>query len=398
MKTTDLHLYIEINNFNFVFFIGKMDEQNKFKILDELNFPLKGFDYNRVSNFEKVYESLKENIYIVEQKFNQTFKDVVIILDNFDISFLNLTGSKKLNGSQIVRENITYILNTMKLSVDESEADKTVLHIFNSKFELDEKKIVNLPIGLFGNFYSHELSFALINSNDYKNLKNVFDKCNIRIKKILLKSFINGANIINNNKDIDSFYYIEIKKNISKISYFGNNSLKSEQNFNFGLDIVINDVSKITSLSTDLIKKILNEVEISENMSKDNYLDKKFFQNENFRKIKTKLIYDIVEARIKEIFEIMIYKNVNYLYYNKFIKKIFLKIDNETLPNNLKNIFKNIFSKYGSFDVFLLDHSYKDSFLNSANQLVHFGWKQEAIPTTSAPKSFITRFFKAIFD
>jgi len=398
MQDPDLTLYVEINDINFTFFVGGIDKQNKFEILDKLNFPLVGFEDKRVTDLEKVYSTIKENIYLIEQKFNRTFKDVVIILDNFDISFLNLTGSKKLNGSQIVKENIIYILNTMKLCVKEIEMDKTILHIFNSNYNLDNKKIVNLPIGLFGNFYSHELSFVLINSNDYKNLKNIFDKCNIRIKKILLKSFLNGANIINNNKDIGTFFHVEIKKNISKIFYFENNSIKSEQNFNFGLDIVIKDISKVTSLSTNFIEKILNEVEFKENMSEDNFLDKKFFGNENFIKIKKKLIYDIIEARIKEISELMIFKNINYLHYNKSVKKIFLNINDEILPINLKDIYINIFSQSGKFEVFLIDDSYKDSFLNSANRLVHFGWKKEAIPTTGVPKSLIARFFKAIFE
>ena len=56
-------------------------------------------------------------------------------------------------------------------------------YIFNSKFELDNKKIDNLPIGLFGDFYSHELSFVLINTNDFKNIKNILGKCNLKIKK-----------------------------------------------------------------------------------------------------------------------------------------------------------------------------------------------------------------------
>ena len=44
---------------------------------------------------------------------------------------------------------------------------KTILHIFNDKFILDQKNIENLPIGLFGNFYYHELCFFLFNTNDY---------------------------------------------------------------------------------------------------------------------------------------------------------------------------------------------------------------------------------------
>ena len=79
-------------------------------------------------------------------------------------------------------------MNTLKSCVDEYEAKKkTILHIFNTKYFLDEKKIENLPIGLFGDFYSHELSFSLIDTNNFKNIENIFNVCNLKIKKVFLK-------------------------------------------------------------------------------------------------------------------------------------------------------------------------------------------------------------------
>ena len=36
------------------------------------------------------------------------------MIDNFDCSVINLSGYKRLNGSQLVKENITYILNSLK--------------------------------------------------------------------------------------------------------------------------------------------------------------------------------------------------------------------------------------------------------------------------------------------
>ena len=102
-----LTLYLEINNTNYIFFVGNSDEQNNFKIVYKLEVPLKGIEDNRISDLENVYLTLKENIYLIEQNFNHTFKEVIIILDNFNPTFLNVSGYKKLNGTQILRENIT---------------------------------------------------------------------------------------------------------------------------------------------------------------------------------------------------------------------------------------------------------------------------------------------------
>ena len=83
---------------------------------------------------------------------NFTFKETIVILENFNLSLLNLSGYKRLNGSQLKRENITFILNSLKAKVEEIENQKKVIHIFNSKYTLDKNKMENLPIGLFGNF------------------------------------------------------------------------------------------------------------------------------------------------------------------------------------------------------------------------------------------------------
>ena len=43
--------------------------------------------------------------------------------------FINLSGFMKLNGSQILRENITYILNILKSYVDRIETKKSFTYL-----------------------------------------------------------------------------------------------------------------------------------------------------------------------------------------------------------------------------------------------------------------------------
>ena len=397
MKNTSLILYLEINDSNYIFYVGKNDEQNDFQTVYEFKTPLIGITNNRVSDSDEAFKIVKENIYLIEQKFNYTFKEIILILDNFRPTFINLTGFKKLNGSQILKENITYILNTLKSCVNNIEYKKTVLHIFNTKFYLDKKKIENLPIGLFGDFYSHELSFTLINTNDVKNLNSIFDKCNLKVKKILIKSFIQGVNTSDNYKNKDTFFKIIMNKNSSKIFYFENNSLKLEQCFNFGTDIVIQDISKITSLKIDTVSTILDQIEVNENMSDNELIDEKFFTECSYRKIKKKLIYEIALARIKEISELMIFKNINLKYYANPPKDIFLDINHKLQLKCLKKIYKKVFSSNDRFNINFIDNLLNESMVSSAHKLVHFGWKKEAIPVSQVKKSIIAVFFDKIF-
>ena len=211
----------------------------------------------------------------IENKSNLLFSEINIIINQTDFDCINISGFKKLNGNQILSDDISYILNDVKSKLLESEKDKTIIHLFNTKYLLDNKQIKNLPIGLYGDFYSHQLTFFLIKNNELKNLKTLFNKCNLGINKIILKNFSDGIKIINNFKN-DTFIKIKIGKNESTLSFFFESAFCFFQKFNFGSDIILKDISKVCSLEISTIQKIISETsfEISD---KNLYVDKKYF-------------------------------------------------------------------------------------------------------------------------
>ena len=84
-------------------------------------YKIDGIFYNKILDYEKTYKVIKD-IYYLEQKLNYTFKETIIILENFNLSFINISGFKivVLN----FKENIYYILNTLKSYVEITEIKK----------------------------------------------------------------------------------------------------------------------------------------------------------------------------------------------------------------------------------------------------------------------------------
>ncbi len=390
-------LILEISEGKFTFVVIE-ESEGKFKYSQQLTSKNEGFKNNKIDNFNLAFNSLRDNIYSIEQKTSHTFKDVIVVIDNLNCSIYNFTGFKKLNGSQLSRENVTYILNSLKSQINEIEDQKMVLHIFNSKYLLDKKKTENLPIGLFGNFYSQELSFFLIENNYYKNLNNLFNNCNLKVKKIISKSFIEGVNLTNAHNIEDNFFFIEIAQSKSKIIFFENSSLKFIQDFNFGSDIILNDISKITGLKTELIKKFLDNFQVSKANLENTLIEKKYFNGLNYRKIKKKLILDIANARIQEFAEIILLKNINTSAFLRQNIQIFLNVNDKIQLNSLKNSYNLIFSNKNNFKVKLVENFDYQKLFEEVLNIVQYGWKNEAVPIIQEKKSFIARFFNLIFD
>ena len=170
MQKNQPMLFVEINYKSYVFIAGVYDDNQSFRLLEKIITDNEGITKNKLSDINKAQEIINKSIQTIEKKLDCIFKDIIIIIDFFEYFSLNLSGFKKLNGSQVLEENISYIINSLKQNVNENERENTILHIFNSRSTLDGTSVENLPIGLYGNFYNHELTFFMINKNDF-NIK-----------------------------------------------------------------------------------------------------------------------------------------------------------------------------------------------------------------------------------
>ena len=395
MSESNPVLFVEINDTKFVFVAGIYTDQN-FKILEKFLSYNRSILKNKFININEAENDIKKGLAIIEKKLNYVFKEVNVVINCLNYSCLNISSFKKLNGSQILKENISYILNSLKTLVTENEKNKTIIHIFNSKSLLDGIQTENLPIGLFGDFYSHELTFLMMENNDLKNLKKIFSKNNLIIKKILIKDFVSGTEMINEKK-IESFFDIKIHKNFSSIVYFDNSSLKYFEKFNFGSEIILQDILKVCSITKETLEIILKD-KIFENseISDNEILEEKYFTQNNFRKIRKRLIYDIANARIEELVNIIFYRNINFKDFINRKNKVFFLIDDKKIFNNFSYIFKSYFRE--NFEFLNLRLDLKSEHFESAANLSSYGWKKEAIPISQTKNSLISRIFQSLFN
>ncbi len=390
-------LFVEINKYNYVFSVGDTAEDGNFVLIQSIKIPIAGIEEKKIIDLNLIQNLIKENIYLIEKKLDFIFKEVILLINNFNYSIINFSGFKRLNGSQLSKDNITYILNSLKSKISEVEKNKIIIHIFNTQYILDKKTLDNLPIGLFGNFYSQELSFCLIEKNDYKNLENIFLKCNLKIKRIIFKNFLKGINIVNNNLSSETFFKIEINKTNTEIIFFENSALKFVQYFEFGSNIILNDISKVIALDIERVKKILSDLKSTNVKNDDEFIDNTFFKDKNFRKIKKSLIYEIAQARIEEIADLVIFNNINTRNLLKENLNFFLNINDQLIYKCFEKSFWDIFSKKNKIDLKFFEDTKDEEIYKSANHLVQYGWKKEAVPIVHEKKTIISRLFNLFF-
>ena len=106
------------------------------------------------------------------------------------------------------------------------------------------------------------MTFFLVNKNILKNFKLVFNNCGINIDRIILKPFVEGINFLLTKKNNQNFISITLEENRINITLFKNKSYVFTQDFNFGIDLIIKDVSKLCSLKIDEVVFLFKEINL----------------------------------------------------------------------------------------------------------------------------------------
>ena len=402
METDKPYLFIELNEKNFILLAIKYDENFNYEVLHSLSVSSEGIRDGIIYNTDATSKILKENLDIIEKKINFIFKNASIIITDNNFTCINISGFKRLNGSQVLEGNLSYILNDLKKIVLENNPDKKLIHLFNTNFVLDNISLKNPPIGLHGDFYNHHLTFFLLPKNDFKNLAFLLNKCNLNLDRIISKSLTGGIHkILNNNKSGKKFAIINFGKNKSNISVFNRSSFAFSENFNFGTDVIMRDVSKVCLLSPERVKQIFSEInffKISKNDTGENFLDKKFFPDKKFRKISLNFLNKVIDARVVELLNLIFKNNINLKSTKSKLETIYLTFED----SDIVEIFKKKLEKESledaevQFEEKTHDEQFRSCLISA--ELIGKGWEREAIPTIQTKKSIISRLFSIFFE
>ena len=175
MKIDEPYLLIDIDDEKIIFFVVKFDNQLNSEIVNSKVIESQGILNGRITDVEKSSKIIKKNLTLIENEINYIFKDATIIINPDNTECLNISGYKKLNGSQVLEEDVAYILNDIKKIVTDNKQKYSLIHLFNSNFSIDKNNLNNLPLGLYGDFYNQDMTFFIVEKNNLKNFKSTLN-------------------------------------------------------------------------------------------------------------------------------------------------------------------------------------------------------------------------------
>ena len=379
---------------------------NSSEILSSSIIQAEGIHNDIVVNLSKAAESIRSCISSAEKKAKTSLKKINVIFEQPDFLCTKLSKKKKIDGSQIHKDDIDFLLKDAKKQLIHNDKNQSIIHIFNYNYIVDNKTFVDEPINVFADLLTHEMTFITAPKNNLRNIYQVFVDCDISVERLISKTFTLGAELLSDKELQSGSVLIDLGYEKISIGLFKNLAIVHSMTFPFGINHIAKDISKVCLLNLDESENIKNNFDYSFKNNKDifdenDFLKNNFFVSSKFRKISKKLIINVIKERLDEIIEkikkqlivpglglnsgakyILTGEGSNLINLERYFSNFF--------GNNVKKISNNLDQDSGSENNFTA--------CLGAIKIIKDGWETEAIPKISDKNikklNFLDKIFK----
>jgi len=97
MEINSPSLFLEINESEYIFSVGDVNNQAQVKLIYKHVKLIRGIKNHKIIDFDLVFNDIKNNIFLAEQKLNFRFKELILIVNNFKfIIFIFISNNKNI--------------------------------------------------------------------------------------------------------------------------------------------------------------------------------------------------------------------------------------------------------------------------------------------------------------
>ena len=209
----NLETYLKISSSKFAIYLFDLNNLN---ILYKKE--LKIENNSDLIDFIKLNDFLKDNIFKIEKLTRNFVKNILLVIENNEISSINLSLKKKNYQKIIYKKNLEILLTEAKELFIENYRNEKIIHMILNKFVVNENLYSSFKENLSGENFCIEVEFKYISNSFIEKIDNVLEKYQIEVSHYLDENYIK-----NFFKRVD----IEFPEMIYKISRgFNQNEIK----------------------------------------------------------------------------------------------------------------------------------------------------------------------------
>ena len=334
-NTGQIAIALDIGTTKVCAIAGRKNEYDKIEILGVGTVTSEGVSRGVVSNIDKTVRAINEAIQIAQKNSKSKFGRVHVGIAGQHIKSIHHHGLLVRNEpeTEIDIADINRLISDMhKLVLP--PGDK-ILHVFPQEFTVDDESNIVDPIGMSG--VRLQANFHIITGqiSASRNIMRCVEKVGLDVADITLEPIASSKAVLTMEEKEAGVALIDIGGGTTDITIFKDGIIRHTSVIPFGGNVITNDIKEGCTVMKDQAEKLKTKFgsALAEEIIDNRIITIPGFKGRDYKEISEKNLAKIIEARIREIFDYVLWEIKRSGYENKLIAGIVLTGGGSLLKN-----------------------------------------------------------------
>jgi len=305
---------------------GQYNEYGKLEIVGMGVVPSEGVSRGVVSNIDKTVKAIREAVDIAEKNAKCKFKVVHVGIAGQHIKSLHHHGLlvRHDSNSEISQADIDRLIKDMyKLVLP--PGDK-ILHVVPQEFTVDDEQDIFDPIGMSG--VRLEANFHIITGqiSASRNILRCVEKAGLDVADVTLEPIASAASILSADEKEAGVVLVDIGGGTTDITIFKDGIIRHTCVIPFGGNVVTKDIREGCTVLNEQAEKLKVKFgsALADEITDNRIITIPGFKGREGKEISEKNLSRIIQARVEEIFDYILWEIRRSGYENKLIAGLVL--------------------------------------------------------------------------
>ncbi|MFO7843138.1 MAG: cell division protein FtsA [Bacteroidales bacterium] len=316
---TDLVAAIDIGTTKIVAIVGKKKENGKIDILGISKTPSKGVKRGVVLNIEEAVNSIQKTVEDVQFAIGKEIKDVFVGIAGQHIRSIKNRGyfNRDSYDDEIIREDIDKLIDDMyKIPIDMGEE---IIHVLPQNYIVDNEIGVKNPVGMSGKRVEANFHIVIGQVASARNISKCITKAGLTLNSLILEPLASSEAVLTADEKEAGVALVDIGGGTTDIAVFYDDIIRHTAVIPFGGDVVTRDIKEGCSIlqrQAELLK-IQYGSALGDLAKEEEVVSIPGISGREPKEISFKSLAYIIQSRMEEILDAVIYEIENSGYFDR---------------------------------------------------------------------------------
>jgi cell division protein FtsA len=309
-STSEIVVAVDIGTTKVCAIAGRRNQYGKIEILGMGKVKSEGVNRGVVSNIDKTVKAIKEAVEIAEKSANVKFKKVHVGIAGQHIKSIHHHGilMREEGLEEISNEDVEKLINDMYRLVL-PPGDK-ILHVIPQEFTVDDEQDIQDPVGMSG--VRLEANFHIITGQvtASRNILRCVEKVGLEVADITLEPIASAAAVLSEQEKEAGVALVDIGGGTTDITIFKDGIIRHTAVIPFGGNVITNDIKEGCTVMQEYAEKLKVRFgsALAEEIFDNRIITISGFRGREPKEISEKNLSRIIQARVEEIFDYVLWE------------------------------------------------------------------------------------------